>query len=116
MKKLISFAICALFISVCSTGFAQDAKTKRDTSSIGKDLKKATKATGKAIGKGAKKVAKGAKAVGKKTAEVSSKGYAEIKDKPLKNIKGPNGETVYVNKYNQKYYVDKRGRWIYLDE
>jgi hypothetical protein len=115
MKKIVAFASGAVIICVSSVVFAQEVKTKRDTGSIGQDLKKVTKLTGKAISKGAKKVGKGAAAVAKKTAEVSSKGYAEVKDKSLINIKGPSGETVYVNKYNQKYYVNKKGRWVYLE-
>ena len=118
MKKLLVIFFSSLIIAFSGTALAQNApvKTKPDTGTVGKDIKKATKATGKAIGKGAKAVAKGAKKVGKKSAEVGAKGAAKIKDKTLKNRKGPNGETVYVNKYDQKYYVDKHGRWIYLDD
>ena len=113
MKTILKLAAVS-FIVLVSINQAE-AQTK-DTVKVGREIKQAGKATGKVIAKGARAIGRGAKTVGKKTAEVSSKGYAQIKDKPLKNMKGPNDETVYVNKYNQKYYVDKKGRWIYLDD
>ena len=112
MKRIINIAAASLILMASVQ--VLNAQTT-DKESVGQEIKHAGKATGKAVAKGAKAIGKGAKAVGKKTAEISSKGYAEIKDKSLKNRHGPNGETVYVNKYNQKYYVDKKGRWIYLD-
>ena len=112
MKKIINITAASLILMASVQ--VLNAQTK-DTLKVGQEIKEAGKATGKAITKGAKAIGKGAEAVGKKTAEISSKGYAEIKDKSLKNMKGPAGETVYVNKYNQKYYVDKKGRWLYLD-
>ncbi|NEU09896.1 hypothetical protein GZH53_16345 [Flavihumibacter sp. R14] len=121
MKKIIAFLFSALIFSFSGSLLAQNAptpppKTKPDTSGVGHDVKKATKATGKAVGQGGKAVGKGASKAAKKTAEVGAKGAAKVTDKSLKNRKGPNGETVYVNKYDQKYYVDKNGRRIYLDD
>ena len=117
MKRILVFTASALMFLFTGAVSAQNApKTKPDTGTVAKDLKKATKATGKAIGKGAKAVGKGAKKVAKKSAEVGAKGAAKVTDKTLKNRKGPNGETIYVNRYDQKYYVDKNGRRIYLDD
>lgn len=55
-----------------------------------------------------------AKAIGNKGAEVGAKVAASIKDRSLKNVKGPNGETVYVDKYDRRYYINKEGKRIYL--
>jgi hypothetical protein len=115
MKRIINIAAASLIL-MASVQLVNAQTKDKEKEGVGQEIKHAGKATGKAVAKGAKAVGKGAKAVGKKTAEVSSRGYAEVKDKSLKNMHGPNGETVYVNKYNQKYYVDKKGRWIYLDQ
>jgi hypothetical protein len=112
MKRIFAFLFSALVFSFSGSVLAQNPKTKPDTSGV----EKAAKSTGKAIESGAKAVGKGATKAAKKTAEVGAKGAAEVTDKSLKNRKGPNGETVYVNKYDQKYYVDKNGRRIYLDD
>lgn len=48
------------------------------------------------------------------TAKTAAVVAAKITDKRLKNIKGPNGETCYVDKYNHKYYVNKRGHRVFL--
>jgi hypothetical protein len=113
MKKIFAFLFSALLFSFSGSVLAQNApKTKPDTSGV----EKAVKSTGKAVESGAKAVGKGANKAAKKTAEVGAKGAAKVTDKSLKNRQGPNGETVYVNKYDQKYYVDKNGRRIYLDD
>ena len=39
---------------------------------------------------------------------------AKVTDKSLKNVKGPHGETVYVDKYQHKYYIDKKGKRIFI--
>lgn len=58
-----------------------------------------------------KKVVKG---VEHETAEVGSKGYAKIKDKSYKGKQGPHGETIYIDKYSHYYYVDQKGKKIFL--
>lgn len=101
MKKLIWLLISGLLLNGVYSAHAQDS------SSVGEELKKAGKTTGKAV-------KKAANTVGNKTAEVGAKGAAKITDRSLKNKKGPNGETVYVDKYERKYYVNKKGKRIYF--
>lgn len=105
MKVIRQIFICFFLFASVDLCYAQE---KEDTtSSIGQDLKQAGKATGRAV-------KKAAKTVGNKTAEVGAKGAAELKDRSLKNVKGPAGETVYVDKYEKKYYINKQGKRIYL--
>ncbi len=49
-----------------------------------------------------------------KTAKTATVVGAKVTDKKLKNVKGPNGETCYVDKYDKKYYVSKRGHRVFL--
>jgi len=72
--------------------------------------------TGDAIKTGAKAVGKTAKKVGNKTAEVAVKGTAEITDKKYENKVAPDGSQVYIDKEDNKYYVNDKGRKIYLKE
>ena len=64
---------------------------KRDTSSVGQDIKKGTKT------------------VVNKTAETASKWAAKVVDKTYKDKVGPQGQTIYINKYSKYYYIDKKG-------
>ncbi|HYK77427.1 MAG TPA: hypothetical protein VEV16_10645 [Daejeonella sp.] len=113
MKKYFGLLLGVIFLLVASTGFGQDT-IKKETKKSKHEMEHAGKSAGKAIDKSAKAVGKAAKKVGHKTAEVSSKGYAKITDKVLEDRKGPHGETVYVNKYNKKYYINKKGHKVYL--
>jgi hypothetical protein len=87
MKGLIVIFTCAFLLSFSSTSYSQ---------TVGQEVKQAGKATGKKVG------------------EVGAKGAAKVKDKSLKNVKGPNGETVYIDKYQRKYYVNKNAKRIYI--
>ncbi|QJB34056.1 hypothetical protein HF324_23200 [Chitinophaga oryzae] len=55
-----------------------------------------------------------AKKVGNKTASIAVKGASAITDKVYKGKEGPNGETVYINRKDQKYIVDEKGKKVYL--
>lgn len=57
-----------------------------------------------------------AKKVGNKTASVAVKGASKIVDKTYKGKEGPGGQTVYIDKSDRKYYVDGKGKKIYLKE
>lgn len=103
MKKIFSLLLAATIF-----GFTGLQAQESDTTSLGKDIKKGAKKTGKAIGKGAKKV-------GNKTAEVASKGFSEVKDKTYKGKVGPDGQTIYIDKYSKYYWVDKKGVKQYVD-
>lgn len=60
------------------------------------------------------KIEKTAKKVGNKTAEVAVKGTSKITDKVWKGKMAPDGTDVYINNKNEKYYVDKKGKKVYL--
>jgi len=81
----------------------------QDTSTLGQDIKAAEKETGKAIKKGAKEV-------GNKTAELASKGKADVVDKKYDGKQGPNGETIYINDKAKFYWIDKQGHRHYVTE
>lgn len=102
MKAFHKILLSILLSGSFCVAYAQD-----DTVKVGKELKEAGKSTGKAVKKAAKDV-------GNKAAEVGAKGAAAVSDKALKDRKGPHGETVYVDKYDRKYYVNKKGKRIYL--
>ena len=55
-----------------------------------------------------------AKKVGNKTASVAVKGASKITDKTYKDKEGPDGQTVYIDKKDRKYYVDDKGKKVYL--
>jgi hypothetical protein len=55
-----------------------------------------------------------AKKAGHKTSELAVNGESAVVDKRYRGKCGPNGQTVYINKYDHYYYVSKRGHKIYL--
>ncbi|WP_442590185.1 hypothetical protein ACSBL2_02960 [Pedobacter sp. AW31-3R] len=57
---------------------------------------------------------KTASKVGNKTAEVAVKGSAKVSDKTYKGKMAPDGSNVYINGNNRKYYVNKKGKKVYL--
>ncbi|UPK70753.1 hypothetical protein [Chitinophaga filiformis] len=67
--------------------------------------------TAKKIGK---KTAAVANKTANKTASVAVKGAMKITDKTYKGKEGPNGETVYIDKNDRKYFVDDKGKKVYL--
>jgi hypothetical protein len=57
---------------------------------------------------------KTASSVGNKTAEVAVKGTSKVADKTYKGKMAPDGTDVYIDGKNRKYYVNKKGRKVYL--
>jgi hypothetical protein len=55
-----------------------------------------------------------AKKVGHKTASIAVKGASKVTDKTYKGKEGPGGQTVYIDKQDKKYYVDEKGKKVYL--
>jgi hypothetical protein len=55
-----------------------------------------------------------AKKVGNKTASVAVKGAKKITDKTYKGKEGPGGQTVFIDNKDRKYYVDDKGKKVYL--
>lgn len=70
--------------------------------------------------KGAKKAwqgtKKGAKKAGHKTAELASKGKARVTDKKSDQWIGPQGQTIYIDSQNRYYWINGRGKRIYVSE
>jgi hypothetical protein len=60
------------------------------------------------------KTASTAKKVGNKTASTAVKGASAIKDKIYKGKQAPGGEVVYIDSKDRKYYVDAKGKKVYL--
>ncbi len=88
-----------------STTFAQTHKDTTVAQKVGTTVKKGWKATKKTASK-----------VGNKTAEVASKGTAAVVDKKYDGKVGPQGQTIYIDKNSYYYYVNKKGRHVYVKE
>lgn len=61
-----------------------------------------------------RKIDTAARNVARKGTELGAKAVAGIRDCSLKNVKGPKGETVYVDEYDRRYYINKEGKKAYL--
>lgn len=105
MKKLFSSAMFAAAIFAASTTFAQTHKDTSIAQKVGVTVKKGWKATKKTASK-----------VGNKTAEVASKGEAGISDKKYDAKVGPAGQTIYIDRNSYYYYVNSKGRHVYVKE
>lgn len=88
MKKFIGISILAVLLGFSSAN-AQDTTKKVTT-----------------------KVKEGAVKAGNKTAELASKGKNAITDKIYKDKEGPNGETIYIDKHSNYYWIDKKGHKV----
>ncbi len=53
---------------------------------------------------------------GNKTAELAVKGVSAVGDKVYKGKVAPGGETVYINKHDKVFYVDKKGAKVYISK
>lgn len=87
MKKFIGISILALLVTFSAN--AQDTAKKVTT-----------------------EIKEGAVKAGNKTAEIASKGKNRITDKIYKDVEGPNGETIYIDKHSNYYWIDKKGRKV----
>lgn len=90
MKKIL---IIATTMAIVATGnlMAQEKTT------LGQDIKNA------------------GKKIGNKTGEIASKGAAKIVDRAYKDKVGPNGETIYIDKHAKYYFVDEKGKHVYVE-
>jgi len=88
MKKFIGITFLAVLLGFSSAN-AQDTTKKVTT-----------------------KVKEGAVKAGNKTAELASKGKNAITDKIYKDKEGPNGETIYIDKHSNYYWIDKKGHKV----
>jgi hypothetical protein len=55
-----------------------------------------------------------AKKVGYKTSNIAANSASMVVDKKYEGKCGPQGQTVYINKYSHYYYISKKGHRIYL--
>ncbi|MGX5820170.1 hypothetical protein ACWKWU_18375 [Chitinophaga lutea] len=54
------------------------------------------------------------KKAGDKAASTAVKGVANVKDKVYKGKEAPDGSVVFIDNKDKKYYIDKKGKKIYL--
>lgn len=62
------------------------------------------------------KVGKTINKIGNKTAEVAVKGASAVADKVYESKVGPKGQTIYIDKNSRYYWVDARGKKIYISK
>ncbi|TFF37900.1 hypothetical protein [Mucilaginibacter psychrotolerans] len=105
MKKLFSTALVVVALFAASQSFAQTHKDTTLVQKAGTTAKKGWKATKKTASK-----------VGNKTAQIASSGAAAVVDKKYDSKVGPQGQTIYIDKNSYYYYVNKKGRHIYVKE
>lgn len=91
--------ICVTAVCFYGNSYAQ----QRDSSTLKEDAKE--------VKEGIKNVAD---TVANKTAEIASKGYAEVTDKTYKDKVGPDGQTIYIDSRSQYYYIDKEGKKVFV--
>lgn len=53
-------------------------------------------------------------AISRKSKETAAKAVAAVRGCSLKNVKGPKGETVYVDEYDRRYYINKEGKKVLM--
>ncbi len=54
--------------------------------------------------------------IGNKTAQIAVKTTSSMKDKKYASKVGPDGQTIYINKDSKYYYVDARGKKIFISK
>src|SRR5687768_9813601 len=111
MKKLVVITLSMVFFSCSASTNAQDSEQDQKKDS---KVKEAAKDVKEGVQEGAGEVKEAGKEVGNKTAEVAVKGASEITDKKLKDKVGPDGQTIYIDKYSNYYWVNDKGRKIYV--
>lgn len=102
MKKLWILALSLLTFGNVS---AQEQNKKKST------VKEDVKETTKEVADETKEVAK---KVGNKTAELGAKGAAAITDKIYKDKQGPDGQTIYIDNNSKYYWIDSKGKKVYV--
>lgn len=107
MKKIIGFTLVAM-LALAAPSFAQEKKEN-----VAEKAWSGTKKGAKKAWKGTKK---GARVAGNKTAEVASKGAANVHDKKSDAWIGPEGQTIYVDDGNKYYWINGQGKRIFVSE
>lgn len=121
MKNVIRITLFAAALFIAANVSAQDSigdKIDRKANKTGNAIKRTAKKVGDGTERTAKKVGNGtektAKKVGNKTAEVASEGASKVSDKTFAGKVAPGGETVYIDKNSKYYYVNSKGRHVYV--
>jgi len=99
-------------VTLFAAGILAAAQTRAQTHedhNVGHKITKTTKKVGHETAETATKV-------GHKTSEVAAKGAAEVVDKRYDGKMARGGQTVYINKHSHYYYVDKKGRKVYVNK
>ena len=99
MKAIHTLAVFAL-LGLSTPALAQTTEEKKDSKT-----KKVWKDSKKAVSKGANK-----------TAEWATKGKAKATDKKSDVWVGPEGQTIYIDDGNKYYWVNGKGKRIYVSE
>jgi len=60
------------------------------------------------------KVKKGTTKAAHATAKAAVKAESAVADRVYAGKQGPNGETIYINKNDRCYYVNSKGRKVYI--
>ena len=81
------------------------------TASVAKKVGDETATTAKKVGD---KTATTAKTVGDKTASTAVKGASAVTDKVYKGKEGPQGQDLYIDKNDRKYYVNGKGKKVFV--
>lgn len=102
MKK-----IWILAIGLFTLGDVQAQDKKKST--VKEDVKETTKDV-------AHETKEAAKKVGNKTAELGAKGAARVTDQVYKEKQGPDGQTIYIDNDSKYYWIDKKGKKIYVSK
>mgnify|MGYP001554614986 CR=1 FL=1 len=63
-----------------------------------------------------KKIDTAAHKVSHKTAKVASQGKSAIVDNKYKDKVGPNGETIFIDHSSKYYYIDNKGKKVYVSK
>jgi hypothetical protein len=93
MKKLTGILICTMVFCFSAQGFTPQ---KKDSSTLRRDIREA------------------ADTISNKTKKVTKKGVAKIIDKTYADKVGPQGQTIYINKHDQYYYIDNKGKKVFV--
>lgn len=105
MKKFITIALSAGLMCLAGSVVAQAKKETKSGAGIDKTAKQVAHAT-----------ASTAKKVGNGTASAATKVASKVTDKVSKNKVGPAGQTMYIDNHGKYYYVDYRGKKVYVIE
>lgn len=101
MKKKL-FAIIS-FLAVPVVAIAQDDSAHGTVKQVKEDFKEA-----------GTEIKETAVQVGNKAAEIGVNAFSTVKDTRIKDKTGPNGQPVYIDSRSRYYYINERGKKVYI--